>query len=141
MEITGRNGQTLRAFWGDEPAAYLGITMPGFPNLFCMYGPGTNLASGGSLIFHSECQITYIMQCIDKLIADDLTSIEPTSDAYDTYVAEYRDEIGQMVWSHWAVKNTHYKNAKGDIHTLSPWPLHVYQSWTRSPDFEKFDLR
>ena len=141
MEITGRNGQTLRAFWGDEPAAYLGITMPGFPNLFCMYGPGTNLASGGSLIFHSECQITYIMQCIDKLIADDLTSIEPTSDAYDTYVAEYRAEIGQMVWSHWAVKNTHYKNAKGDIHTLSPWPLHVYQSWTRSPDFEKFDLR
>ena len=140
MEITGRNGQTLRAFWGDEPAAYLGITMPGFPNLFCMYGPGTNLASGGSLIFHSECQITYIMQCIDKLIADDLTSIEPTSDAYDTYVTEYRDEIGQMVWSHWAVKNTHYKNAKGDIHTLSPWPLHVYQSWTRAPDFEKFEL-
>ena len=141
MEITGRDGQTLRAFWGDEPAAYLGITMPGFPNLFCMYGPGTNLASGGSLIFHSECQITYIMQCIDKLIADDLTSIEPTSDSYETYVAEYRDEIGQMVWSHWAVKNTHYKNAKGDIHTLSPWPLHVYQSWTRAPDFEKFDLR
>ena len=41
-----------------------------------------------------------------------------------------------MVWSHWAVKNTHYKNAKGDIHTLSPWPLHVYQSWTRSPTAE-----
>ena len=44
MEIVGRDGVTLRERWGDEPRAYLGITVPGFPNLFCLYGPGTNLA-------------------------------------------------------------------------------------------------
>ena len=48
-------------------------------------------------IFHSECQITYIMQCIDKLITDDIVSIEPTVEAYETYDAELQAEISQMV--------------------------------------------
>ena len=60
MLITGRDGADLRSLWGERPAAYLGITVPGFPNFFCMYGPGTNCAHGGSLIFHSECQMRYI---------------------------------------------------------------------------------
>ena len=68
MDITGRDGVDLRSTWGERPAAYLGITVPGFPNLFCMYGPGTNLAHGGSLIFHSECQMRYITQCLEVLI-------------------------------------------------------------------------
>ena len=55
----GKGGVTLREQWGDEPTAYLGITVPNFPNLFCLYGPGTNLAHGASLIFQSECQVNY----------------------------------------------------------------------------------
>ena len=68
MAIVGRDGVDLREMWGERPAAYLGITVPGFPNFFCMYGPGTNLAHGGSLIFHSECQMRYITRCLDALI-------------------------------------------------------------------------
>ena len=64
--------------WGERPAAYLGITVPGFPNFFCMYGPGTNLAHGGSLIFHSECQMRYITQCLEALIAGGHRTMEPT---------------------------------------------------------------
>ena len=45
MDIIGSGGASLRDQWGDEPTAYLGITIPNFPNLFCIYGPGTNLAS------------------------------------------------------------------------------------------------
>ena len=52
MEIVGRDGVTLRERWGDEPRAYLGITVPSFPNLFCLYGPGTNLAHASIIIFH-----------------------------------------------------------------------------------------
>ena len=53
IEVVGRDGAVLAERWGERPSAYLGITVPGFPNLFCLYGPGTNLAHGGSLIFHS----------------------------------------------------------------------------------------
>ena len=44
---------------------------PNFPNLFCLYGPGTNLAHGGSIIFHSECQVRYVMGCLAALLAGD----------------------------------------------------------------------
>ena len=54
--------------WGDEPRAYLGITVPDFPNLFCLYGPATNLAHAGSIIFHSECQVRYATACIQALL-------------------------------------------------------------------------
>ncbi len=58
---------------------------PGFPNLFCMYGPGTNLAHGGSLIFHSECQMRYITQCIEQLIAGGHRTMEPRQDRYEDW--------------------------------------------------------
>ena len=68
MQIVGRDGAVLADRWGDDPRAYLGITVPGFPNLFCLYGPGTNLAHAGSIIFHSECQMRYVMGCIQALL-------------------------------------------------------------------------
>jgi len=70
MTISGRGGEILSERWGERPSAYLGITVPGYPNFFCMYGPGTNLAHGGSLIFHSECQMRYVTECLELLIAN-----------------------------------------------------------------------
>jgi 4-hydroxyacetophenone monooxygenase len=140
MEIRGRDGVSLSEHWGDEPAAYLGITVPGFPNLFCMYGPGTNLASGGSLIFHSECQITYIMGCIELMLAGRHTTMEPTSAAHDEYEARRKAEIDQMVWSHWSIRHSHFKNTNGEIFTLSPWPIHVYQQWTKRPEPRDYEF-
>ena len=85
MDITGRDGVEPAALWGERPAAYLGITVPGFPNFFCMYGPGTNLAHGGSLIFHSECQMRYITECLEALIAADHRAMEPRQERYDDW--------------------------------------------------------
>ena len=84
LRITGRDGADLHRSWGDKPAAYLGITIPGFPNFFCMYGPGTNLASGGSLIFHSECEMRYITGCLDELIASGRRRWNPARTATTT---------------------------------------------------------
>jgi 4-hydroxyacetophenone monooxygenase len=80
MRIVGRDGEILSERWDERPTAYLGITIPGYPNFFCMYGPGTNLAHGGSLIFHSECQMRYITECLELLIAGGHKSLEPTED-------------------------------------------------------------
>jgi 4-hydroxyacetophenone monooxygenase len=141
MSITGRDGVDLRAMWGERPAAYLGITVPGFPNFFCMYGPGTNLAHGGSLIFHSECQMRYISQCIDELIVGDHRSMEPRQDKYDDWHARSQAELKTLVWSQPSVKHSFYKNAHGEIHVLSPWRIVDYWAWTKEPDFDDFVLR
>ncbi|HEV8296148.1 MAG TPA: NAD(P)/FAD-dependent oxidoreductase [Acidimicrobiales bacterium] len=132
MTITGRDGQILREQWGDEPTAYLGITVPNFPNLFCLYGPGTNLAHGGSLIFQSECQMHYIMSALRELLRRGAKAIEPRLDVHDEYSRHYQDEIGQMVWAHPSVKHSHYKNPDGRVFTLSPWPIPTYWGWTKS---------
>ena len=141
MEITGRDGVNLRDVWGERPAAYLGITVPDFPNLFCMYGPGTNLAHGGSLIFHSECQMRYITQCIEELIAGGHQSMEPTREKYEDWHARTQAEIKTLVWSQPSIKHSFFKNAYGEIHGVSPWRLVDYWTWTKTPDFADFEVR
>jgi 4-hydroxyacetophenone monooxygenase len=138
MAITGRDGQDLRASWGERPAAYLGITVPGYPNFFCMYGPGTNLASGGSLIFHSECQMRYISECLDQLIAGGHRFMEPRQDKTDDWVRRSQEEMGKMVWSQPSIAHSFYKNSSGEVYTLSPWRLVDYWTWTRRPDPSDF---
>ena len=140
MEIVGRDGQTLREVWGDRPKAYLGITVPGFPNLFCMYGPGTNLAHGGSLIFHSECQMRYITGCLDLLISQHRSSLEPRADVHEAYYERVQAELETLVWSHPSVTHSWFKNPEGKIHVLSPWRLVDYWNWTREPDPDDFVL-
>jgi 4-hydroxyacetophenone monooxygenase len=134
LTVTGTDGVDLHRMWGEQPAAYLGITIPGFPNFFCMYGPGTNLASGGSLIFHSECQIRYILGCIDLLLTSEGTAIEPRTDRYDDWYARTQAELKTMVWSQPSITHSFYKDARGVVHSLSPWRLVDYWTWTRSVD-------
>jgi 4-hydroxyacetophenone monooxygenase len=141
MEIVGRGGAVLAQRWGDSPAAYLGITVPEFPNLFCMYGPGTNLAHGGSLIFHSECQMRYITGCLDLLLSTGATAMEPRVDVHDAYYERTQRELEGLVWSQPSVKHSWFKNAEGKIHVLSPWRLVDYWNWTKAPDPGDFSLR
>ena len=140
MEIIGRDGAVLGEQWGDEPTAYLGITIPNFPNLFCVYGPGTNLAHGGSLFFHSECQVRYIMECIEMLLESEKSSIECTTLAHDEYNERLQSELETMIWAHPSIRNSWYRNDSGSIYILSPWRLVDYWSWTRKPDADAFIL-
>ena len=141
LRVTGRDGVDLHTAWGQRPAAYLGITIPGFPNFFCMYGPGTNLASGGSLIFHSECEIRYIMGCLDLLLTEGKSAMEPTRAAYDDWYDRCQNELKTMVWSQPSIEHSFYKDANGVVHSLSPWRLVDYWAWTRTPDPDDFVIR
>ena len=141
MEIRGRGGVVLSEQWGDEPTAYLGITMPNFPNLFCVYGPGTNLAHGGSLIFHSECQVQYILECFKMLIAGAHRSMECKKQAHDDYVDRLDESINGLVWSHPSITNSWYKNDAGRVTVLSPWRLVDYWKWTKRPDVADYEVR
>jgi 4-hydroxyacetophenone monooxygenase len=140
MEILGRDGASLREVWGEEPRAYLGITVPGFPNFFCLYGPGTNLAHAGSIIFHSECQVRYVTACLAALLAGDFAAMDCRRDVHEAYAARFDARHAQMVWSHTGASSW-YKNAAGRVLTTSPWRLVDYWGWTREPDLSDFDLR
>jgi len=141
MTIRGRDGEILSERWGQRPSAYLGITVPGYPNFFCMYGPGTNLAHGGSLIFHSECQIRYITECLELLINGGHACLEPREDKATEWHERSQAEMRKMVWSQPSIKHSFYKNSFGEVHILSPWRLVDYWSWTREPNRDDFVIR
>ena len=134
MEIVGRDGATLAETWGDDPEAYLGITVPGFPNLFCIYGPGTNLAHGGSIIFHSECQVRYVLSCLHELVDRGATAMEVRRDVHDAYNERLQAEMANMVWTHPSIEHSWYRNPSGKVTVLSPWRLVDYWDWTRQVD-------
>jgi 4-hydroxyacetophenone monooxygenase len=141
MRVVGRDGEILSERWGERPSAYLGITVPGYPNFFCMYGPGTNLAHGGSLIFHSECQMRYITECLERLIANGHRALEPREDKAADWHDRSQAEMRKMVWSQPSVKHSFYKNEFGEVYILSPWRLVDYWTWTREPNPDDFVFR
>jgi 4-hydroxyacetophenone monooxygenase len=131
MEIKGRNGRTIRDIWGDDdPRAYLGITVPGFPNLFVTYGPNTNLAHGGSIIFHLECQVRYILQAVREMIEQGYATLEVRPDVHDGYNKLVDEKCRNMVWAHPGVTSW-YKNRHNRVTVTSPWRLLDYWRLTR----------
>jgi len=137
MKITGRAGKRLDAVWGDDPRAYLGITVPDFPNLFCLYGPATNLAHAGSIIFHSECQVRYVMGCIAHLLEGRHRSMECRRDVFEDFNHRLDEALAKTVWAHPGV-DSWYKNKAGRVTTTSPWRLVDYWRWTKHPSFDDF---
>ena len=132
MEIRGRDGKLLSEQWGEEPAAYLGITVPNFPNFFLCYGPGTNLAFGGSIIFNIECQVRYVMDCLRQLVCEGKEEMECRQEVFDEYYQRFRDQHAQMIWEHDSIKHSFYTNDAGKCTLLWPWKiLHMWQ-WTRN---------
>jgi 4-hydroxyacetophenone monooxygenase len=140
MTIRGRAGVDLREHWGDRPRAYLGVTVPDFPNFFCLYGPGTNLASGGSIIFATECEMRHVMACIDALIDGGHRTIEPRRAAYDDYYERTQAEMRTMVWASPHIRHNYYANHNGEVHGLNPWRTVDYWAWTRSADLDDYEL-
>jgi 4-hydroxyacetophenone monooxygenase len=139
MNVTGRGGKRLSEVWGDEPRAYLGITVPDFPNLFCLYGPATNLAHAGSIIFHSECQVRYATACIQALLENGAKAMECRREVYEDYAQRLVAELETLVWSHPAC-DSWYRNRAGRVVTTSPWRLADYWKWTRAPDLKDYTL-
>lgn len=130
LSVIGRDGRDLRALWGDEPRAFLGIAMPGFPNFFCLYGPGTNFGHGGSIIFLAECQIRFVLSALDRARAGRARTIEIRQDANDAYRAKLESELADTVWARPNV-GTYYKNARGIVTTTMPFRIVDYWRWTK----------
>ena len=66
MTVRGVGGIDLHEQWQGDARAFLGISVPGFPNLFCLYGPNTNIVINGSIIYFSECGVRYILGCVEE---------------------------------------------------------------------------
>ncbi len=138
MDVRGRAGTTLRETWGDDDArANLGMTVPGFPNFFCLFGPNTLSGHGGSHVYSVELQVRYVMKLLGAMIEQDLGSIECRLDAYEAYNERLDDALSHTVWTHPGM-TTYYRNSKGRIVVNIPWKNVDYWAFTREPDLAEF---
>ena len=133
MKIYGLEGKELHEAWQDEPRAFKGITIPGFPNLFCCYGPNTNIVVNGSIIFFSECEVRYILGCIALLLDRGHAAMDCKRDVHDAYNRRIDEGNSQMAWGLSSV-NTWYKNENGRITQNWPFTLREFWEQTRAPE-------
>ena len=133
MEVTGKSGRRLAERWGDFPKAYKGIMVPDYPNLFCLYGPNTNIVHGGSIIYTIECQVHYIMQCLALMLDRRARVLEIPEAINDEYNDEVQAISRQLAWGHPSVQSW-YKNAEGKVVNNSPFSNLEY--WQRTHDVE-----
>lgn len=138
LEIEGRGGVKLREAWKDGAEAHLGITVAGFPNLFLLYGPNTNLGHN-SILFMIESQVHYIVQCLRELDRRSAAWIDVRRPAMLRSNAELQQALAKTSWS--AGCGSWYKTASGKI--TNNWKGFTTEYWwrTRRPDFADFELR
>ena len=136
MRIYGRDGTELRESWDVDPRAYLGVTLPNYPNFFCMYGPNTNIVVNGSIIFFSECEMHYISKCLRYLLEQRYA----TMDCKQTPFSEYNEKIDasnlKMAWGASNV-NAWYKNANGRV--TQNWPGSLVEFWHQMRELDPND--
>ncbi|SDD12427.1 flavin-containing monooxygenase [Actinokineospora iranica] len=129
MTVTGRGGVDLHGMWNGVPHAYLGVTIPGFPNLFCLYGPNTNLVGqGGSIVYFSECAVTYVLDALRLLLATGKRAIEVRKDVHDDYSAWVDQGNRTRAWGFSTVTGWYSEGG----HSAPNWPYSTDEYWRRT---------
>lgn len=133
MKVAGRHGIDLAGQWDGDARAYMGITIPNFPNFFLMYGPNTNIVVNGSIIYFSECEARYVLGCLRMLIEDRHKAMDCKQEVHDAYNERIDKGNLQRVWGV-ATVNSWYKNEKGRV--SQNWPFNLIEYWqqTREPN-------
>jgi cation diffusion facilitator CzcD-associated flavoprotein CzcO len=131
--VRGRGGSTLREAWQGSPRAYLGSTIPGFPNLFLVVGP--NSAGGfNSIVFTSEAHINYAIQGIRAMDRHRLRAVEVRPDAYEAFNREAEERLRDSVWNAGGCASWYLdSNGRNGVW----WPGFMWRLWQRT---RRFDL-
>jgi 4-hydroxyacetophenone monooxygenase len=129
LEVTGRGGVTLHEAWdGDDARAYLGVSVPGFPNLFMLGGPNS-FPGSGSFMYFMEVQMRYIARLLAEIRRTGAAAIDVRKDIFDEYNELLDHTSQQTVWTHPGT-NTYFRNSRGRLVFVSPFRNVEY--WTRA---------
>lgn len=127
MEIAGRGGRTLEEEWSEVARAYLGLSVPSFPNLFLLYGPNTN-GGTGSVVNTLECGIGHVLAALREMERDGAERIEVRPEAAAEFDRELRSALAKTVW-HSGCTNW-YVDENGNDPSNWPWLWSTYRRRT-----------
>jgi 4-hydroxyacetophenone monooxygenase len=141
-EYRGVGGVTLESAWESEgPRAHLGLTVPGFPNLFIMYGPNAQPRSG-STISVIEQWASYAVQSIVLLLEGGHRVMDVKRDVFDDYQERLDEASDRLIWVDKAsIARNYYVNSFGRSQVNEPWRIEDYYAMIAAPNPEDFDFR
>ncbi|SJM59922.1 NAD(P)/FAD-dependent oxidoreductase [Gulosibacter sp. 10] len=139
LRIVGREGVTLAERWGEEDAeAYVGLSVDGFPNMFLMYGPNTNL-NHNSVVTMLEIQQAYVIDALRKTAGIEGASVEVRRDRLDAFNEALQDEMRGSAYS--SDCSSWYKNSKGKVVNNWSGTVEEYRDLAGSFEFEDYVVR
>ena len=137
MQVTGRGGLELDRVWSERPAAYLSISIPGFPNLFMLNGPNGPVGNF-SLIDVAELQLSYIQQLIDVALAGErCRGICATEAAAQRFELERTEAAKRTIWMSGC--RSWYLDDRG-IPAAWPWAFDRFREKMAAPDLADFEV-
>ncbi|MHB1836086.1 MAG: flavin-containing monooxygenase [Solirubrobacteraceae bacterium] len=133
IEVVGTGGRRLADLWASGPHAHLGMTVPGFPSMFLMYGPNTN-SSGGSIIFFLESQARYVRQALEYLRRGGWRTLDVRPEVEAAYDAGTQARFKGTAWLDC---DSWYRDDSGRI--VTNWPGYMYEYARRTAAFDPAD--
>jgi len=131
LDIVGLDGVTLREAWDDDdPRAYLGVTVPGFPNLFLLGGPNS-FPGSGSFMYFMEVQMRYVAQLLNGMFESRIPAIDVRRQVFEEYNELVERTAETTVWTHPGT-NTFFRNDRGRLVFVSPFRNVEY--WGRAQE-------
>lgn len=136
MHIRGLDGLELNQAWKGGAEAYKGISVSGFPNLFLLYGPNTNLGHN-SILYMLESQYAYVMGCLQALREQGLRYLDLRPTVQRSYNADLQQATHRTIWEQGC--DSWYKTATGK--NTNNWPgfTFTYRLMTRTPELADYD--
>jgi cation diffusion facilitator CzcD-associated flavoprotein CzcO len=137
IAIEGQGGRKLQEVWRDGAEAYLGVAVAGFPNLFLLYGPNTNLGHN-SILFMIEAQVRYIVECVGELARSGRAWLDVKPEVQLAFNDELQAALANTVWA--TSCGSWYKTASGKV--TNNWKGFTLEYWwrMRRPDWSAYRL-
>lgn len=127
MEVVGRGGRALAQEWEEVARAYLGLSVPGFPNMFLLYGPNTN-GGTGSVIYTIEAGVGHVLAALRELERAEASRIEVRRGAAERFDRELRAALAGTVWHSGCT--SWYVDENGNDPQQWPWLWSTYRRRT-----------
>jgi 4-hydroxyacetophenone monooxygenase len=136
FDIVGRDGVVLQDVWTPLPHAYKGLEVPGFPNFFITAGPNAGLASSHTVL--AEQHVHYVIECLKRMVEDDLATMEVTQAACDAFNAMLQERLENTIWMQSGSAHGYYRHHTGKIVLAFPGPNVEYWKMLRQPDMADY---
>lgn len=135
--LRGNDGRTLAQHWGGSPQAHRGTTVAGFPNLFLMYGPNTNLGHS-SIVYMLESQANYLVSALNAMKRRGIAAVEVVESAQRQHNSWVDAELEGTVWNAGGCSSW-YLDANGRNSTM--WPTYTFRFRSMTRDFDLANYR